>query len=52
MICVHDFSSLPSRGMVDESNEQFVAYFLPTSDTIERREEDRRLRIPFRDDQE
>ena len=38
--------------MVDESNEQFVAYFLPTPDTIERREEDKRLGIPFRDDQE
>ena len=36
--------------MVDESNEQFVAYFLPTPDTIEKREEDKRLGIPFRDD--
>ena len=45
--------SAPScRGMVDESNEQFVAYFLPTPDTIEKKEEDKRLGIPFRDDQE
>ena len=45
-------SAPPCRGMVDESNEQFVAYFLPTPDTIEKREEDKRLGIPFRDDQE
>lgn len=38
--------------MVDESNEQFVAYFLPTPDTIEKREDDKRLGIPFGDDQE
>ena len=47
-----EFSPLTFRGMVDESNEQFVAYFLPTSDTIERREEDKRLGMPFREDQE
>ena len=46
------YSAPPYRGMVDESNEQFVAYFLPTPDMIEKREEDKRLGIPFRDDQE
>lgn len=47
-----EHSPPPSRGMVDESNEQFVAYFLPTPDTIEKREDDKRLGIPFREDQE
>ena len=26
-----------SRGMVDESGEQFVAYFLPTEETLDKR---------------
>ncbi len=28
------------RGVMDESGEQFVAYFLPTPDTMEKRQED------------
>ena len=26
------------RGMVDESGDQFVAYFLPTQETLEKRQ--------------
>ena len=29
------------RGMMDENNEQFVAYFLPTPDTLQARMEER-----------
>ena len=28
------------RGVMDESGEQFVAYFLPTEDTMEKRAKD------------
>ena len=28
------------RGVMDESGEQFVAYFLPTTDTMEKRQTD------------
>ena len=28
------------RGVMDESGEQFVAYFLPTNDTLEKRQAD------------
>lgn len=28
------------RGVMDESGEQFVAYFLPTADTMEKRSKD------------
>ncbi len=28
------------RGVMDESGEQFVAYFLPTDETLEKRQED------------
>ncbi len=28
------------RGMIDESGEQFVAYFVPTEETIEKRKRD------------
>lgn len=29
-----------NRGAVDESGEQFVAYFLPTEDTLKKRKRD------------
>ena len=40
------------RGMMDENNEQFVAYFLPSPYTITKREEDERDGISFRPDEE
>ena len=36
------------RGMMDENNEQFVAYFLPTSETITKRKEDSDAKILYR----
>jgi RNA polymerase II-associated factor 1 len=35
------------RGMVDEDNDQFVAYFLPTEDTVDKRQKDRRMGINY-----
>lgn len=41
-----------SRGVMDESGEQFVAYFLPTEETMEKRAEDLINERPYLDDQE
>lgn len=37
---------------MDESGEQFVAYFLPTEDTLEKRRNDFVSNIAYEDDQE
>merc|ERR1711937_603203 len=39
------------RGMVDEDNDQFVAYFLPTENTLEKREKDKRMGINYDDEE-
>jgi RNA polymerase II-associated factor 1 len=40
------------RGVMDESGEQFVAYFLPTEETLGKRREDFANEIPYQDDEE
>lgn len=35
------------RGMMDESGEQFVAYFLPTEDTLKQRRQDSENSLPY-----
>lgn len=40
------------RGVVDESGEQFVAYFLPTDDTLEKRRRDFEDEVEYVDDEE
>ena len=37
---------------MDENGEQFVAYFLPTKETLQKREEDKKLGIPYRQEEE
>lgn len=37
---------------MDENNEQFVAYFLPTSETIAKRKEDNDANIAYRPEDE
>ncbi|RUS73813.1 hypothetical protein EGW08_018430 [Elysia chlorotica] len=37
---LEEMSQAMIRGAVDESNEQFVAYFLPTDDTLKKRKRD------------
>lgn len=39
-------------GVMDESGEQFVAYFLPTEETLTKRREDFANEIPYQDDEE
>ena len=48
-MCVYYCSS---RGMMDENNEQFVAYFLPTPSTITKRREDGETDVLFRPEEE
>lgn len=37
---------------MDENNEQFVAYFLPTAETIGKRKEDDKAAVNYRDEEE
>ena len=37
---------------MDENNEQFVAYFLPTPETMDKRREDEKGEVNYRDDEE
>ncbi len=37
---------------MDENNEQFVAYFLPTPDTMEKRKDDEVEAVNYREDEE
>lgn len=40
------------RGVMDESGEQFVAYFLPLEETLEKRRRDFTAGIDYADDEE
>ncbi len=40
------------RGVMDESGEQFVAYFLPTQETMEKRQDDFTKGVPYDDEGE
>merc|ERR1719225_1390612 len=40
------------RGVMDESGEQFVAYFLPTNETLEKRQADFRLDQDYKEGEE
>lgn len=37
---------------MDESGEQFVAYFLPSEETLQKRREDFANQVPYQDDEE
>jgi len=39
------------RGMQDEDNDQFVAYFLPTDATLNKRENDKRVGLNYEEDE-
>lgn len=41
-----------SRGVMDESGEQFVAYFLPTESTLEKRKNDFINNVEYTEDEE
>lgn len=37
---------------MDENNEQFVAYFVPTQATLSKRQEDSQLEVSYREEEE
>ncbi|XP_014296655.1 RNA polymerase II-associated factor 1 homolog [Microplitis demolitor] len=39
------------RGVMDENEEQFVAYFIPTDETLEKRKKDKEMGLDYRDDE-
>ncbi|KAL3278415.1 hypothetical protein HHI36_013737 [Cryptolaemus montrouzieri] len=49
---IEEMSQAMIRGVMDESGEQFVAYFLPTEDTLVKRREDFANQIQYQDDEE
>lgn len=49
---IEEMSQAMIRGVMDESGEQFVAYFLPTEETLVKRREDFAKGIPYQDDEE
>lgn len=49
---MEEMSQAMIRGVMDESGEQFVAYFLPTEDTLEKRRIDFSMERPYEDETE
>ncbi|KDR16760.1 RNA polymerase II-associated factor 1 homolog [Zootermopsis nevadensis] len=49
---IEEMSQAMIRGVMDESGEQFVAYFLPTDETLEKRRKDIGNSIEYEDDEE
>uniref|UniRef100_A0A1A9WS05 RNA polymerase II-associated factor 1 homolog n=1 Tax=Glossina brevipalpis TaxID=37001 RepID=A0A1A9WS05_9MUSC len=49
---LEEMSQAMIRGVMDESGEQFVAYFLPTEVTLEKRRSDFTEQILYKDDEE
>ena len=47
---MEEMSQAMIRGVMDESGEQFVAYFLPTEGTLEKRRTDCTNEVPYEDD--
>lgn len=41
---------LPSRGMMDEEGNQFVAYFLPVEETLKKRKRDQEEEMDYAPD--
>lgn len=49
---LEEMSQAMIRGVMDESGEQFVAYFLPTEKTLEKRREDFANNMIYKDEEE
>lgn len=49
---IEEMSQAMIRGVMDESGEQFVAYFLPTEETLEKRRRDFSKSVEYEDDEE
>lgn len=51
-ICKHNLHFFHTRGVMDESGEQFVAYFLPTDETLKKRKRDAEENVDYMDEDE
>jgi len=49
---LEEMSQAMIRGVMDESGEQFVAYFLPTQDTLQKRKRDQDEKVEYMDEDE
>ncbi|XP_065563049.1 RNA polymerase II-associated factor 1 homolog [Artemia franciscana] len=49
---MEEMSQAMIRGVMDETGEQFVAYFLPTEETMEKRRNDLLEGVDYKDDEE
>lgn len=49
---LEEMSQAMIRGVMDESGEQFVAYFLPTEDTLKKRKRDKDENVEYMDEDE
>ncbi|KAK4303625.1 hypothetical protein Pmani_024384 [Petrolisthes manimaculis] len=49
---LEEMSQAMIRGVMDESGEQFVAYFLPTTDTLTKRKRDKDEGMDYQDEEE
>jgi RNA polymerase II-associated factor 1 len=49
---VEEMSQAMIRGMADESGEQFVAYFIPTEEAMEKRKRDELNGVEYEEDEE
>ncbi|XP_051168630.1 RNA polymerase II-associated factor 1 homolog [Leptopilina boulardi] len=49
---IEEMSQAMIRGVMDESGEQFVAYFLPQEDTLDKRKRDQMAGIEYAEDEE
>lgn len=49
---IEEMSQAMIRGVMDESGEQFVAYFLPTEDTLEKRRRDFKNEVVYEDEED
>ncbi|OXA56800.1 RNA polymerase II-associated factor 1 homolog [Folsomia candida] len=48
---IEEMSQAMIRGVMDESGEQFVAYFLPTEDTLQKRKKDQETGVEYEDEE-
>ena len=49
---VNDSYARCYRGMMDENNEQFVAYFVPTQETLRKRQRDTQDSVSYQEGEE
>ena len=52
ILCMYMCANILYRGMMDENNEQFVAYFIPTQETVKKRQRDIQEGVSYQEAEE